>query len=216
MRVKFNGLLVFILCTFILTSEISGAKNDVGEIIRRVEKTLDNLITLNCSFERSYYNKASDRTTKISGVIHIKKPNRIRVEYSSQIIVVDGEKTWVYVPANNQVQISDFIEGDDTFPTPQSIFEKYSKERKIESEGTEEFEGKMCEALNFIPSKTDEDYIHVLINTDINFPIKTISESTNGDTTVYILRNIVLNGEIDDKLFIFEIPDGVETIDLRE
>ena len=96
MKVKFKGLLIFILCTFVLTGEISGAKNDVGEIISRVEKTLDNLKTLNCSFERSYYNKVSDRTTKISGVLYIKKPNLLRVEYSSQTIVVDGDKTWVY------------------------------------------------------------------------------------------------------------------------
>ena len=216
MKMKFAAAASLILCMLMATSKTSSAKNDVEEIMNRVEKTLDNLKTLYCSFERSYYSKVSDRTSKISGKIYLKEPNLLRIEYPAQTIVVDGEKTWVYVPKNNQVQISNFIEGDETFPTPHSIFEKYSKERKIEFLGNKEFEGKEHEVLNLIPPSNNENYLHVFIDTEIYFPVKTIIESSNGDTNTYVLRDIALNRIIENDVFTFVAPEGVETIDLRE
>lgn len=216
MKMKFAGMLLLILCTFMSAGETSGAKNDVEKIMRRVEKTLDNLKTLHCSFERSHYSKASDRTVKISGKIYIKEPNLLRIEYPAQTIVVDGEKTWVYVPKNNQVQISNFIKGDETFPTPHSIFEKYSKERKIEFVGNKEFDGKEYENLILISPNSGENTVRVLIDKKINFPVKTIEESANGDIMIFTLKDVALNGTIDDEMFTFVPPEGVETIDLRE
>ena len=216
MKMKFAVASSLIFCILMATSETSSAKNDVDKIMNRVEKTLDNLKTLYCSFERSYYSKVSDKTSKISGKIFLKEPNLLRVEYPAQTVVVDGEKTWVYVPKNNQVQISNFIEGDETFPTPHSIFEKYSKDREIEYLGNKEFDGKEHEVLNLIPPSTNENYLHVFIDTEINFPVKTIIESSNGDTNTYVLRYIALNRDIEDDVFTFVTPEGVETVDLRE
>jgi len=216
MKMKFAVMLFIILCIFMAISGTSVAKNDVEKIMSRVKKTLDNLETLHCSFERSHYSEVSDKTVTISGELYIKESNMLRVEYPAQTIIVDGEKTWVYVPKNNQVQISNFIESDEAFPTPHIIFEKYSRERKVEFAGTEKFDGKEYETLNFIPSDIDENYLHVFIDTEINFPVKTVIESPNGDMDTYILRDIALNIEIEDEVFTFVAPEGVETIDLRK
>ncbi|HDY88916.1 MAG TPA: outer membrane lipoprotein carrier protein LolA [bacterium] len=216
MRMRCFRILFFVLIVFIPLEKMLSAKNDEKTTVRRVKKTLEKLETLHCLFERSYYIKVTDRTTEISGRIYLKKPYMLRVEYPAQTIVVDGEAVWVYVPGNKQVRISEFIHDKESFPTPLNIFEKYSNDRKIEFAGIEEINGKVCDILELISSNPEEMSVKVWVDRKLDFPVKTVEESSSGDTIQFVLKDIVLNGTIEDEIFTFVIPEGVETIDLRE
>ncbi len=213
---KYAGALFLAVCVIVLPVEVSGAKKNAKSIAGRVKKTLEKVKTFQCAFERSYYIKAGDRTTRFSGTFHMKKPYLLRVEYPAQTIVVDGEAVWVYVPKNKQVRISQFIQDKDSFPTPYSIFEKYSKDSKIEWIGEEKINGYECSILELVSDSPGEVSVKVWIDRKLNFPVKTIETYPSGDSIQFVLKVVVLNEKIDDGIFKFATPEGVEIVDLRE
>ena len=213
---KYAGVLLLAFCVLALPGEVPGAKNDAKTITRRVKKTLEKVKTFQCAFERSYYMKAGDRTTRFSGTLCMKKPYLLRVEYPAQTIVVDGEAVWVYVPGNKQVRISQFVQNEESFPTPQSIFERYSEDRKIEWVGEEEVNGYECNVIELVSDIPEEVSVKVWIDSKLNFPVKTIETFASGDYVQFILKDVVLNEKIEDRIFEFAAPEGVEIVDLRE
>ncbi|MFC1650218.1 outer membrane lipoprotein chaperone LolA [Candidatus Latescibacterota bacterium] len=208
----------FLLATAVMMSCGSAlcAVDDADKIIKNVEKTLKKLKTVTCSFEQVIYQKVADRNIRRNGKIWMKDPNLLRVEDPNKQVVVDGRTVWMYVPRNKQVQVSTFIQGDAGFPTPMSLFERYSESRQAEHIGSEEVNGEMCDILLLVSSVQSELPVKVWIENKRDFLVKTLEEMENGDTVEYVLSDIVLNEKIDDDVFVFVAPDGVETIDLRE
>ena len=213
---KYAGVLFLAVCVLALPVEVSGAKKNAKTIARRVEKTLEKVKTFQCAFERSYYIKAGDRTTRFSGTFYMKKPYLLRVEYPAQTIVVDGEAVWVYVPKNKQVRISQFIQDEDSFPTPHSIFERYSIDREIEWVGEEGVNGYDCDILELVSDNPEEVIVKVWIDSKLNIPVKTVETFPSGDSVQFVLKVVVLNEKIEDGIFKFAAPEGVEIVDLRE
>ena len=213
---KITGILLLVLCFIIPPGEAVSARNDAKKIVGRVEKTLKKLETLRCYFEQVIYRKADDRTVRRTGTLYMKDPYLFRLEDPAKTVVGDGESVWMYIPKNNQVQISDFIPGEDNFPSPLSIFEKYVKSREAEVMGQDKVNGKMCDVLLLVSSNPWEDNVTAWIDSDLNFPVKTFEELVSGDSVQYVLREVVLNEKFEDEIFTFITPEGVETIDLRE
>ena len=207
---------VLILSVMIFSGKACSAEEDTDRIIKEVEKTLKKLKTIVCSFEQTYHRKIDDRTIKRTGTLWLKAAHLLRFEDATKTVVVDGVTVWMYIPRNNQVQISTFIQGEEGFPTPKSIFERYSKSREAEYIGQEEVNGTMCDALLLVSSDQIERPVKVWIDSRIHFPVKTLEESEHGDTVQYVVYDIELNNAIDNEVFSFVIPEGVETVDLRE
>jgi len=207
---------VLIISVMMFSGKARGAEDDTDRIVGEVEKTLKKLKTIVCSFEQTYYRKIDDRTIKRTGTLWLKAPHLLRFEDATKTVVVDGVTVCMYIPRNNQVQISTYIEDEESIPTPKSIFERYSKSRKAEYIGQEEVDGTMCDVLLLVSSDQVEQPVKVWIDSKLHFPVKTLEESRVGDTVQYVLYDRELNNAIDDEVFSFVIPEGVETVDLRE
>ncbi|MFC1551640.1 outer membrane lipoprotein chaperone LolA [Candidatus Latescibacterota bacterium] len=191
------------------------AKDDAERIIGNVEKTLKKLKTVTFSFEQIIYQKVADRNIKRPGKLWLKEPHLIRLEGPAQQVVTDGRTVWMYIPRNKQVTVSTFIQGAGGFDTPWSLFED-SKSKNAEYLGSEKVSGEMCDIL-LMESTVQGGYpVKVWIERKRNIPVKTLEERENGDTNGYVLSDVVLNEKIDDDMFVFVTPEGVETIDLRE
>ena len=74
----------------------------------------------------------------------------------------------------------------------------------------------MCDVLLLVSSDQVEQPVKVWIDSKLHFPVKTLEESRVGDTVQNVLYDIELNNAIDDEVFSFVTPEGVETVDLRE
>lgn len=207
---------VLILSVIIISGKTWGAEEDADKIVKDVEKALKKLKTVTCSFEQVYHRKIDDRRIKRIGKLWLKDPYLLRFEDATKTVVVDGVTVWMYIPRNNQVQISTFIQDKEGFPTPKSIFERYSKSRKAEHIGRDEVNGTTCDVLLLVSSEQAEQPVKVWIDSKLHFPVKTLEELQSGDTVQYILYDIELNNAIDDEVFSFVTPEGVETVDLRE
>ncbi|MFC1608154.1 outer membrane lipoprotein carrier protein LolA [Candidatus Latescibacterota bacterium] len=193
------------------------ADKSAAEIITRVQKTVKNLKTLSCNFGQEHFMKEAERTRTIKGTIRIKKPHLLRIEYSAQTIVVDGKTVWWYIPRNRQVTLQAFIEGEDTFPTPYDIFRKYiGDEETVDSallEGATTLNGRASYILKLNTGSTKD--VTVWIDRELNFPVKSVEERENGDQITYVLEEVILNKRIKSDVFKFEVPDGVDVVDMR-
>ena len=189
---------------------------DISKIMKDVRKTLKKIKTFSCSFERTYVRKIDEWTQYISGTIFMKKENMFRVDYSGQTIVIDGETVWTYLPKNKQVQISNFEGGEEQFPSPLTIFERYSYDREAVLKGEEKVDDMKCDVVSLVSTDPDETYVTVWIDRKLDFQVKAVEETPSGDVTTHILRDIKLNEKIDDEVFVFVSPEGVTAIDMRE
>lgn len=211
---KITGVFAAIL---LLTAAFNtyGANPDPQKIMKNVEKTLNGLTSLKCSFERSFPS-GGQQGQKIAGKLFLKKPYSLHVETSSQIITVAGDTVWLYLPKANQVQVSRVNRDKEAFPTPQSLFSKYSKGRTFEYIGTEALNGRQCDVIKILPSRKEEREATVWIDRNISFPIKTVEKGANGETSVYLLTDVTLNGKMDGNIFIFTPPKDAEIVDMRD
>jgi len=214
-----SALLVAVLVGVLLAvpGRASAADESAEKIIGRVQKTVKNLKTLSCSFEQEFFMKTTDRTTTISGTIRVKSPTMLRVEYPAQTIVVDGKSVWWYIPKNKQVTLQKYEEGEEMFPTPYGIFRNYvaggDSAGNAVFEGAANLNGRACYILRL--GERGDSNITVWIDRELNFPVKSVEERANGDRTIYVLRDVRLNGKLDSGIFTFEAPEGVTTVDMR-
>jgi outer membrane lipoprotein carrier protein len=156
---------------------------NAGAVMKRVKTRLDGLTTLACSFRRTHEFKEMGRTQRIEGTLKLRKPGRLRVEYPAQTIVSDGKTSWTYSPKNNQVTVTAAGKGEEAYPTPQTIFRRYSS-RKAELAGKERLASGDADIVRLVPESADDADVTVWIDRKLNFPVKTIEKMANGDVAV--------------------------------
>lgn len=188
---------------------------EADAVVARVKARLTAIETLSCSFRREQVWKAADRTHAIAGTIRLKKPYKLRVEYSAQTIVVDGKTAWTYTPRNRQVTVTTFRRNDAEYPTPKSIFERYSG-RKAEFLRQEAVAGRAADVIRLVPASPDEADVTVWIDRERSFPVKSVEKTANGDVVTSILTDVVINGKIPEGVFTFTAPAGVSVVDMRK
>ena len=212
-RLKLKHLLLSFMAAVMLTSPVFA--DEAKDIVNDVRDHLEDIDTFSCSFvwERGWVD--ADRTSRIEGTIVMKRPYLLKVEYSGHVVVVDGTSTWTYLEANEQVQVSDFIEGGE-FPSPETIFRRYAASRKAVLTGVEAVNGAECEVINLISENPEEVLVTVWIDRKIDFPVKSMETAPTGNTSTHILSDIELNKPVDDSLFVFQPPEGTSIIDMRE
>ena len=211
-----GGVWICAVTAIIMCAGAAAGEQCGEDVVRRVEENIGSLETLRCTFERSRYMKEADRTIGFSGTLVMKMPYLLRVGYPAQTIVVDGASVWVYVPRNRQVRVSTFIENEETFPSPQGIFRRYSRGREIRYRGEETIDGRPCDVIDLVSDDENDVRVAVWIDRGLGFPVKTEETLVNGDTVGFTLGDVVLNEPVEDGTFMFEVPEGVELIDLRE
>lgn len=189
--------------------------DEAEDIVNRVRDRLEDLDTFSCSFVWDRYRASLDRTSRIEGTLVMKRPYLLRVEYPGNVIVVDGKYTWTYLANNRQLQISDFVEGAQ-FPSPETIFRRYSASRTAVLSGRDTVNDRECDVIQLVPSDPDDVRVTVWIDRELEFPVKTVETAPTGDTSTHVLGNIELNEPVDDSLFTFQPPEGTTIIDLRE
>ena len=190
------------------------ASKDADQIMKKVKKTLDGMSTLSCSFEWNHVWKTVDRNQHIEGTLQLKKPYKLRVEYSAKTIVVDGKTVWSYSPKNKQVEITKFESEEKEFPTPQGIFNRYA-DRRAALSGNDRMNGRETYVITLAAQAADGKNVTVWVDRTLNFPVKTEEVSPNGDISTYILSDVRINGKISDSVFTFTPPEGTDVVDMR-
>ncbi len=199
-----------------VTAAVPGVSaQNASDIVAKVKTRLDKIESLSCSFDREHTWKAADRTMRLTGTIKLKDPNKLRVEYPAQTIVVDGKSVWTYTPKNKQVVISSAKDSDAEYPSPQTIFRRYSG-RTATVTGHEAVDGRPTDVVRLAAPSANEADVTVWVDRALNFPVKTVEKYPNGDCTTSTLTDVAINGKIPDSVFTFKTPQGVNVVDMRK
>ena len=230
-----SGVLVF--CALFLIGVLSGfileglqdvkaasEQNDltVDQILQNVENKYTNSKFAADFIQRSTI-KAMNITDTATGKVYIKYPGMMRWEYEKperQIIITDADKLWIYRPEDNQVMTGKaptFFrngKGASFLSDIRIVREKFD----ISLESSPPSDSDLFYHLKLIPREKTLDISEIrLMVSRKTFNVLQI-ETLNfyGDETRIDLVNFAFGVDIDESLFSFRIPEGVDVIQIDE
>lgn len=162
--------------------------------------------------------KAMDITESAEGQIYIKQPGCMRWEYETpekQSIITDGESLWVYRPDDHQVMMGSaatyFGEGNGgAFLADMTLIRKYFTVELAAGNPAEYYE------LKLTPGEPSGDIQTVTLNVSKeNFNILQVATvNSYGDETHLTFEATEFGRVLDDTLFTFIPPEGVDIVPL--
>ena len=197
----------------------SASQLTLDDVIDRVQTRYGNR-----SFSAQFYQvstlKALEITDSGSGAIYIKYPGQMRWEYETpekQTIVSDGKSLWVYRPDDNQVMIgkAPVFFGEGKGAGFLSNIENLRNHFDISLQSTDQDSEHI---LKLIPNTATDEmrtiYLH-LERASFNV-MRIITYNAYQDETLLTFHDHRFPTDLDDALFQFAIPQGVEVLELEE
>ncbi len=164
--------------------------------------------------------KAMDIVDTASGSIVVKRPGKMRWMYEvpeKQTIVSDGHHLWVYRPQDKQVMVGKtptfFGNGKGAgFLTDLTSLQKQFEISREKDTPAGDYR------LNLKPrEKTQEiSSIHLIVSKKTFNITEIITVNIYGDETRIEFSEIQFKKKIDDAIFTFNIPDGVDVIEIDQ
>ncbi len=213
--VKMNRAVGFLMLALVTFSNISVAEN-AQEVLEKVKKKYDAIKDAELKFSQQTKFEMSKLEQNISGTLFIKKENKYRVEAEGRLIVTDGITVWSYSPSNNQVLIDKF-KLDERALTPEKVLAAAPKDYIASVVGNEKISKIETQVLTLVPKDEDSMVSRMKLWVDEStWLIKKVEIiDVNGKQTVYIVNDIKVNIGIPDSRFTYQVPSGVESVDLR-
>jgi len=205
-------LSLFIYC---LSPIVAAGAESVTDVVDRIEKKYGEIHDIQGMFTQTSYLKDLERTEKYSGNFSIKKPSMFRWKYAlprNEEVIISGTEIWIYKALEKQAMKSKFNKSAYS-QLPIAMLEslenmKTDYEIKTAGEGVLELLPK--EEMGFVKK------IHLEIASG-EFPVKTLTIfDMYGNTIILKLKDVKINPGLDDALFIFKIPQGVEVHDFSQ
>jgi outer membrane lipoprotein carrier protein len=177
-----------------------------------LDNFLKNLSSLQAQFEQQLFNETGKLIETSQGQMYIKRPNQFRWDYQKpyhQLIVADGENVWIYDPDLEQVTMKKLTQA--LGKTPALLL---SSNRPIE----EDF------FVNPLPTKADITRLELLPK-DAQAQFDSIRLNLRGETllgfelvdnlgqtTLITFKQTERNQKLEESLFIFTPPAGVDVV----
>ena len=215
-------MLLFLLCISATTAPVARAAEaslSLDDILNRVEKRYSG-----GGFTADFLQESTIKAMKITdfarGKVFVKYPGQMRWEYQEpepQIIITDGIKLWIYRPEDNQVMTGGapafFRDGKGAsfLSDVKIIREKFN----IAMDTTAE---ELFYRFTLFPREKTLDITEVRMAVDKkNFTIvRIVTINQYGDATHIELINHRFDVQLDDALFSFKVPAGVDELKIDE
>jgi chaperone LolA len=201
-----------------LTGLLMGQENEltIKEVTDHIQQRYAMIDDATAEFEQDVKFGYSNIEQTFSGTITMKKPNRYRIESEHQTIVTDGSTVWAYSAANNQVIIDKYKENQNSV-TPERFMLNLPANYYASLIGKEKGKNGDLVILKLIP-KDDRSFVksvRIWVEERNWMVRKIVIVDVNETETTYAIKDIKLNTNVKDKLFVFVPPAGAEVVDLR-
>jgi len=180
-----------------------------------LERFLSNMQTLEANFKQTLVDEQGLELESTSGVVFFNRPDKFRWDYKipyTQTIVTNGESLWFYDEDLEQVTIRDFSTSIEN--TPAAIFGSYEDLDTqfiiIELGNIEEFDW-----IELTPRDIESQYNSIRLGFDKDKLGMMVMFDNLGQVTRVDFTEEVLNKKMDDSMFDFEPPQGIDIIDDR-
>jgi len=129
--------------------------------------------------------------------------NKYRAEYMGVIDIFDGEKRYVIVPENEEVNIMAPDDPDEI--TPARLFDFYKKGYRAQKDITQKVAGRVIKYVRLFPiNDSDIDYVLIGIDEKTKHIYQVIIVQKNKTRITLKIRKISVNEPVNEKLFTFD------------
>lgn len=212
-------VLAAIACALAQPSSASDADSTIDTIIAGVESRY-NVPGFTADFEQESILKAMAVTDTASGRLMVRQPGKMRWEYlvpEPQTIITDGNDLWVYRPQENQVLVGkapSFFGGGrgagflSNIKTVRKSFQIFLEP----AEKSEQYR------LKLVPNQSSVDLLEVKLDiSKKTFDLLQITTfNVYGDETRIELKNLRFNDPPPGELFRFDLPEGVDVLQMNQ
>ena len=216
---------IFFMHTVVLHGEVLQKRN-LDNILTEIEKVNTAFKTLKANIVFTRTITLLDSTEVSQGEMSYKKPKRLYLKFyppKNEINVMDGKNVWVYHPSEKQVE-KYVLNSSKQSSQSMSFFEfgygesvaAAQKDYKITLLDTKVDGKKIFYLLDLLPKDPKSQYsdIRLWIEDGLWLPYKIELYESDGEVVNIVeLKDVQLNKGISDKLFVFDIPRGVEVIE---
>ena len=215
MNLKTRSLFSVLLLLVVLPGSAFGL--DSIAIVEAIQKRYDATHTFQARFVQKSYLKILGQSQTAKGTVFIKKPGKMKWDYNApdrQILVSNDQGLWLYLPDEKQVTKMK-VQSIYSSNTPALFLAGRGKLTKSFTIGKVTEEGGLYIAELIPRDKARSLSKMVLLADKKNYQIVGSRVYDNlGNKTEMIFSNIITNPHLNPDLFQFEVPKGVELIDL--
>ena len=214
----FSILLLTSITAFAQPKGMGKNDTDAKKILDAVSAKFRSFKTITAKFNLKIENSAGKVQGTKSGVVNL-KGTKYKINVTGQEIYSDGNTSWTYDKASNEVQINK-VERSATTITPQKMFTNfYDKDFLYKTNPDVKVGGKLMQEIELTPIDKSKPFFKVLVAVDK--ATQTIRQTKvfekNGNRYTYSVTNMSTNAPLSDALFVFDAKKypKVEIIDLR-
>ena len=207
-------LVILILLMGIMNGTTQG---NVDKVIKDVQKKYQNVQLVHADFKQVNRFKLTDLESEIYGKIWISQNDQFRLETEDQTMVSDGKNFWRYNKLENQVLI-DYAKKSQQDIFLNNFLFKINEVYYSQIAGEQKINGKRIIEIKLTPRKSEDSfftYVKVWLYEKTWEIQKVLYVDFNENEVEYLIEKMEIDPVINSNIFIFEIPEGTETIDLR-
>jgi outer membrane lipoprotein carrier protein len=212
-------VMIIYIIAFGLQAAVAESNPALDRILKGIEQKYANS-SFSARFLQQSTIKAMEITDSASGRVYISHPGKMRWEYEQpdkQIIITDGYKLWIYRPDDNQVMIGRapefFRDGNGaSFLSDIKLLREKFDIVLLEEEKS------LFNELKLTPREKNMDVASIRLSVSISTStiMRVATYNSYGDETRIDLLNSEFGKTLNEDLFSFEIPKGVEVLKIDE
>ena len=195
---------------------VSGVQaQSADQVYSQLQAKYKGIQSVRAEFSQTMTSEFTDEAVTSDGVV-VMQGNKYRVETKAQTLVTDGKVTWVYLPADQQVLINDYVQDETNFSLNEFLFD-YADRYRVSGVKTAQLDGQTHYVLTLTPKQQDAFFTSVVLSMRDRDDLVTRLqvEDVNGTKMDFRLKNIQVNPKLDSNVFTFKPPRDVEVVDLR-
>lgn len=193
----------------------------LNELIAKTQERYEKTEDLKAQFTQEVTIKAMNKTEREEGVLYVKNPRRMLWSYSkpkAKKLIINPKKAWLYLPDDHAAYIQDT---ENIYKSKLAVkflsgIAKLSEDFHVEFSRPEPVDGSGDYLLTLTPkvSEAGIDKLFLTIDKDTFQIIQCRFTDLYGNITRIRLTDIKINNNLDDKLFNFKPPSGVEILNM--
>jgi len=206
--------IVLLLSTIIASLSLAEEPNlaPPGSAREQLNRLSAGLETLQARFEQKVISSDGAVEDSSDGQVWLARPQRFRWEYGGdfpEVVVADGRRVWIHDVTLEQVTVRD--QSDAAADSPLTLLTdpgRLDEQFEVREAG----EGMGLQLLELRSRSADTDFERILLGFRGSSLELMIMEDAFGMRTELRFADIRRNPQLDESLFRFEPPDGVDVI----
>lgn len=198
------------------SARAASAQEGVEEILRATARRYENVRAMQADFEQQLTNALMGRTTRSTGTLYQRQPDRFLMKFSQpagDVIVSDGDYFWIYYPSADPKQVIRSSRGAGGLDLRSQFIGDPVRRFEATSHGTETVRGRATHVLTLNPREPlGYRRLKVWIDAEDHLVRRFELTEENGNVRRFDLTDLRVNPTLADDLFRFEPPAGAVVV----